>query len=225
MAAWTRPTTTRITVDAFASAEAAAVPMPVGPPSFRAAVRGGRRDPADNDLTQGQGGEPLGERIIVTGGFMDQRRVARSAASWWKSGKPTPPGAIATPPIAPCPARPAFRRRRPVSDRRRRPLPVRHDQARSLPVGKPRQNAWRPAHIHFSAFGTCFTERLVTQMYFPGDPLLAFDPIFQSIRDRQAAEMLCQVRPRQTADDGRLVTCSTLCSGGAQARPPEIEPV
>jgi protocatechuate 3,4-dioxygenase beta subunit len=44
-------------------------------------------------------------------------------------------------------------------------------------------NAWRPAHIHFSVFGPAFATRLVTQMYFPGDPLFDHDPIFQSIRD------------------------------------------
>ena len=42
-------------------------------------------------------------------------------------------------------------------------------------------NAWRPAHIHLSVFGTAFASRLITQMYFPGDPLLAYDPIFQSV--------------------------------------------
>ena len=47
-------------------------------------------------------------------------------------------------------------------------------------------NAWRPAHIHFSVFGRTFTQRLVTQMYFPGDPLFAYDPIFNSVRDPQA---------------------------------------
>ena len=51
-------------------------------------------------------------------------------------------------------------------------------------------NAWRPAHIHFSVFGRAFTDRLVTQMYFPGDPLFARDPIFQSVRDPQARERL-----------------------------------
>ena len=47
-------------------------------------------------------------------------------------------------------------------------------------------NGWRPQHIHFSLFGRAFPNRLVTQMYFPGDPLFAFDPIFQSVRDEQA---------------------------------------
>ena len=51
-------------------------------------------------------------------------------------------------------------------------------------------NAWRPAHIHFSLFGSDFTQRLITQMYFPGDPLLALDPIHQSITDPRARERL-----------------------------------
>jgi protocatechuate 3,4-dioxygenase beta subunit len=51
-------------------------------------------------------------------------------------------------------------------------------------------NAWRPAHIHFSLFGPAFRSRLITQMYFPGDPLFDQDPIFQSVRDREARERL-----------------------------------
>src|SRR5205085_11142253 len=51
-------------------------------------------------------------------------------------------------------------------------------------------NAWRPAHIHFSVFGRAFADRLVTQMYFPGDPLFDHDPIFQSIRDPKARALL-----------------------------------
>jgi protocatechuate 3,4-dioxygenase beta subunit len=51
-------------------------------------------------------------------------------------------------------------------------------------------NAWRPAHIHFSVFGRAFSSRLVTQMYFPGDPLQEYDPIFQSIRDPKARARL-----------------------------------
>jgi protocatechuate 3,4-dioxygenase beta subunit len=52
------------------------------------------------------------------------------------------------------------------------------------------RNAWRPAHIHFSLFGTAFTQRLITQMYFPGDPLFALDPIYQSITDQRARDAL-----------------------------------
>ena len=51
-------------------------------------------------------------------------------------------------------------------------------------------NAWRPAHIHFSIFGPAFATRLVTQMYFPGDPLLPFDPIFNSVADEPARNRL-----------------------------------
>ena len=51
-------------------------------------------------------------------------------------------------------------------------------------------NAWRPAHIHFSLFGRAFTQRLVTQMYFPGDPLLPLAPIFNSVPDEKARQRL-----------------------------------
>ena len=51
-------------------------------------------------------------------------------------------------------------------------------------------NAWRPNHIHFSLFGTGFAQRLITQMYFPGDPLLERDPIFLAIPERAARERL-----------------------------------
>jgi protocatechuate 3,4-dioxygenase, beta subunit len=51
-------------------------------------------------------------------------------------------------------------------------------------------NAWRPAHIHFSLFGSAFTQRLITQMYFPGDPLFVYDPILQSVTDSAARDRL-----------------------------------
>ena len=51
-------------------------------------------------------------------------------------------------------------------------------------------NAWRPAHVHFSLFGPSLASRLVTQMYFPGDPLLPFDPIFNSVPDPRARERM-----------------------------------
>jgi protocatechuate 3,4-dioxygenase beta subunit len=52
------------------------------------------------------------------------------------------------------------------------------------------RNAWRPAHIHFSFFGRAFTQRLVTQMYFPDDPLFPYDPIMNSIPDAGARKRL-----------------------------------
>ncbi|MGE0724890.1 MAG: protocatechuate 3,4-dioxygenase subunit beta, partial [Alphaproteobacteria bacterium] len=54
------------------------------------------------------------------------------------------------------------------------------------------ENAWRPAHLHFSLFGPSFLTRLVTQMYFPGDPLLPLDPIFNCVDDARARDaMIC----------------------------------
>ena len=51
-------------------------------------------------------------------------------------------------------------------------------------------NAWRPAHLHFSIFGRSLLQRLVTQMYFPGDPLLAYDPIFGGLPSAKAQDSL-----------------------------------
>jgi protocatechuate 3,4-dioxygenase beta subunit len=63
-------------------------------------------------------------------------------------------------------------------------------------------NAWRPAHIHFSLFGPAVATRLVTQMYFPGDPLLALDPILQSIPDPAARERLIAAFDLGLTQDG-----------------------
>jgi protocatechuate 3,4-dioxygenase beta subunit len=52
------------------------------------------------------------------------------------------------------------------------------------------KNAWRPAHIHFSLIGRGFVDRLITQMYFEGDPLFAYDPIFNSIPDKKSRSRL-----------------------------------
>ena len=54
-------------------------------------------------------------------------------------------------------------------------------------------NAWRPAHIHFSLFGQAFLTRMVTQMYFPGDPLLPYDPMFTCIENEAARNRLVSV--------------------------------
>jgi protocatechuate 3,4-dioxygenase beta subunit len=54
-------------------------------------------------------------------------------------------------------------------------------------------NAWRPQHIHFSLLGNAPVQRLVTQMYFPGDPLLQLDPIYQSIPVRARERLLCRL--------------------------------
>ena len=51
-------------------------------------------------------------------------------------------------------------------------------------------NAWRPAHVHFSVFSPAFTQRLITQMYFPGDPLFAQDPVLMSVPDEESRQRL-----------------------------------
>jgi protocatechuate 3,4-dioxygenase beta subunit len=51
-------------------------------------------------------------------------------------------------------------------------------------------NAWRPNHIHYSLFGPGFAQRIITQMYFPGDPLLALDPIFNATPDKGSRDRL-----------------------------------
>src|SRR5207302_7450447 len=81
-------------------------------------------------------------------------------------------------------------------------------------------NAWRPAHIHLSLFGPAFATRLITQMYFPGDPLFAFDPIFNSVRDPAARERLvCGFDLAETVPDWALAYCFDIVLRGREATP------
>jgi protocatechuate 3,4-dioxygenase, beta subunit len=83
-------------------------------------------------------------------------------------------------------------------------------------------NAWRPAHIHFSLFGRAFTERLVTQMYFPDDPLFPYDPILNSVRDDRARERLvCRFDLELTEPDRALGFHWDIVVGGRAATPLE----
>jgi protocatechuate 3,4-dioxygenase beta subunit len=145
--------------------------------------------PADADLTGGHAGEPIGERIIVSGRVTDSdgRPIRRQLVEIWQAN--------------------AAGRYRHDVDQHPAPLDpnftgagrcLTDDEGRyrfvTIRPGeypwRNHANAWRPAHIHFSLFGTAFTERLITQMYFPGDPLLNHDPMYASIRDPQAAARL-----------------------------------
>lgn len=65
-------------------------------------------------------------------------------------------------------------------------------------------NAWRPPHIHFSLMGPSLGSRLVTQMYFPGDPLLAFDPIYNSAPEHSRERMVAVYDPDVTEDHWAL---------------------
>ncbi len=148
-----------------------------------------RVEAADADLTAGHPGEPLGERIIVSGRVLDSdgRPVPDALIEIWQANAS---GRYAHPvDVHPAPLDPNFTgagRCLTDSQGRYRFVTIR-------PGAYPwrnHHNAWRPAHIHFSLFGRAFTQRLVTQMYFPADPLFPFDPIFNSIPDPLARERL-----------------------------------
>ena len=146
-------------------------------------------DPLESDLTIQHSGEPIGERMVVTGRVVDGDGPAgapparRDLAG--QRGRPLHPQARPTSRAA----GPELHRRRALPDRRRRHLPFTTIKPGPYPW-KNHHNAWRPAHIHFSLFGTEFTQRMITQMYFPGDPLFALDPIYQSITDQKARDRL-----------------------------------
>src|SRR5687767_5617461 len=139
----------------------------------------GRIGPLDADLTRQHAGEPLGERIIVTGRVLDEngRPQPNTLLEIWQANAAG--RYIHEVDQHPAPLDPNFTGAgRVITDGEGRyrfttvkpgayPWPNHH-------------NAWRPAHIHFSLFGPSFLTRLVTQMYFPGDPLLALDPIYNS---------------------------------------------
>lgn len=143
----------------------------------------------DHDLTRQHGGEPLGERIIVTGRVLDSdgRPVRKSLIEVWQAnaaGRYTH-GLDRHP----APLDPNFSgagRCLTDEDGRYRFVTIKPG---AYPW-KNHDNAWRPAHIHFSLFGEAFRNRLITQMYFPGDPLFEYDPIFQSVRDPEARRRL-----------------------------------
>jgi protocatechuate 3,4-dioxygenase beta subunit len=145
--------------------------------------------PNDDDLTAHGSGEPLGERIIVQGRVLDDdgRPIPNALVEIWQANAAG--RYLHDIDRHPAPLDPNFSgagRCLTDADGRYRFVTVKPG---AYPWGN-HENAWRPAHIHFSLFGRVFTQRLVTQMYFPGDPLFEYDPIFQSVRDPRARELL-----------------------------------
>ena len=149
----------------------------------------GRVLPIDADLTKQHAGEPLGERIVVSGKVLDEngRPVSNTLVEVWQcnaAGR-----YIHARDQHPAPLDPNFSGAgRVVTD-----AEGNYKFTTIKPGAYPwrnHPNAWRPAHIHFSLFGPSFINRLVTQMYFPGDPLFAFDPIYQGIPDVKARERM-----------------------------------
>lgn len=143
----------------------------------------------DGDLTRQHTGEPLGQRIIVKGRVVDDggRPVPRTLVEIWQANAAGRYIHRRDDHLAPLD---------PNFTGAGRTLTDAHGNYEFITI-KPgaypwenHENAWRPAHIHFSLFGNAFATRLVTQMYFPGDPLLAFDPIFQSIPQERARQRL-----------------------------------
>jgi protocatechuate 3,4-dioxygenase, beta subunit len=143
----------------------------------------------DADLTKQHPGEPLGERIIVTGRVTDEdgHPVPNTLIEIWQTNSAG--RYIHERDQHPAPLDPNFTGAgRAMTDEKGGYRFV------SIKPGaypwRNHPNAWRPAHIHFSLFGPSFLTRLVTQMYFPGDPLFPFDPIFNSIPDERARARL-----------------------------------
>jgi protocatechuate 3,4-dioxygenase beta subunit len=180
-----------------------------------------RIGPVDDDLTVQHDGEPLGERIIVHGRVLDGegRPVRDSLVEIWQAN--------------------AGGRYRHDSDQHPAPLDPNFSGAgRALTDDEGRYrfitikpgaypwrnhpNAWRPAHIHFSLFGNAFASRLVTQMYFPGDPLFFQDPIFHSVREPRARErMICRFDLEETKPEWALAYHFDIVLRGPEATPME----
>jgi protocatechuate 3,4-dioxygenase beta subunit len=147
------------------------------------------RLPPEADLSREAGREALGERIIVAGRVTDEadRPVAHAMIELWQANAAGRYHHDRDQHAAPLD--PNFRGTGRVftdGDGRYRFVSIK-------PGAYPwrnHANAWRPNHIHFSLFGASWGSRLVTQMYFPGDPLLAIDPIHQSITDPEARARL-----------------------------------
>jgi protocatechuate 3,4-dioxygenase beta subunit len=184
----------------------------------------GRVGATDHDLTRQHAGQPLGERIIVHGRLLDGdgRAVAGSLIEIWQAN--------------------AAGRYLHANDQHAAPLDANFSGAgRCLTDAEGRfefvtikpgaypwrnhTNAWRPAHIHFSLFGWAFAQRLVTQMYFPGDPLFFQDPIFNAVSDEKARQrMIARFDLERTVAEWALAFSYDIVLRGRDATPTERGP-
>lgn len=150
-----------------------------------------------HDMTTHAGGAALGERIIVRGRVLDEngQAVANSMVELWQAnaaGRYAHPGDTHDAPLDPH----FHGEGRVFTD-----ADGWYEFTTIKPGAYPWRNhfnGWRPNHIHFSLFGVGFAARLITQMYFPGDPLLALDPIYLGVPDRAARERLVAVFDLET---------------------------
>jgi len=176
----------------------------------------------DADLTLANGGEAAGQRIIVHGRVLDSdgKPVPHTLVEVWQAN--------------------AAGRYRHVNDSWPAPLdPYFNGVGRCVtdaqgeyrfttvkPGAYPwrnHHNAWRPAHIHFSLFGTAFTQRLVTQMYFPDDPLFFQDPIYNSVPAEARHRMVSVFDYDATVDNWALGFRFDIVLRGREATPFENE--
>jgi protocatechuate 3,4-dioxygenase, beta subunit len=144
------------------------------------------------DLTKQHRGQPLGERIVVSGRVIDEngKPVRDTLVEIWQANAAG--RYLHAVDQHDAPLDPNFTgcgHALTDSEGRYRFITIRPGE---YPWGN-HHNAWRPAHIHFSVFGPAFATRLVTQMYFPGDPLIPFDPIFNCTADEKARNRLISV--------------------------------
>jgi protocatechuate 3,4-dioxygenase beta subunit len=175
----------------------------------------------DADLTRHGSGEPIGERIIVHGTVRDSygEPLRRSLLEIWQANAAG----------------------RYLHDLDQHPAPIDphftgagrcltddegHYRFTTIKPGpypwKNHTNAWRPAHLHLSLFGRAFSQRLVTQMYFPGDPLFYQDPIFNSVRDEAARKRMISVYDHSTTSPEWATGYRfDIVLGGAAATPLE----
>ena len=144
----------------------------------------------DNDLTKNarRNGEPIGERIKVSGKVMDEygKPLKNVLIEIWQANAAG--RYIHRAEIHDAPLDPNFLGAGRMLTDKDGNYSFYSVKPGAYPWGN-HHNAWRPNHIHFSVMGLQIGHRLVTQMYFPGDPLFEFDPIFNSV-PKHARELL-----------------------------------
>ena len=180
--------------------------------------------PTDNDLTRQHKGEPIGERIIVSGRVLDEngKPMPHTLVEVWQAN-----AAGRYPHKADqhdAPVDPNFSgagRALTDAEGRYRFVSIRPGEY----PWRNHYNAWRPAHIHFSLFGRAFLTRLVTQMYFPGDPLLPYDPMYMSIPDENArVRLVSQFDWENTVPEHALAYRFDIVLRGREATPMDDSP-
>lgn len=174
---------------------------------------------SEADLTTWGKGSPLGEKMILVGRVTDEdgKPIRNSLVELWQcnaSGRYAHPVDQHDAPLDP-----NFLGQGKVltdNDGAYRFVTVK-------PGAYPWKNhpwAWRPAHIHLSLFGNAYAQRLVTQVFFPGDPLLPIDPVFNSVSDEAARNrMVCSLELEQGVEEVALGYRFDIALRGANATP------